>query len=346
MSRSRPSDDVRPYSSKADVEGLGVPLLFCFLGLSNQDINGFGQIFFVISGNFLAPIDGYTNLPFRILCQRYGAGSSCVPLVSAASLVMNKKAIGNVDIHPDERRVGIQLVGSDISQMALASRMVVERFPVVSFLNINAGCPSARTRGCGGGSALLDTPGKIFEMVRSMKKAVGVPVSVKIRVKEDAPKTVAICKGIEEAGADFIIIHGRTAAQGYSGKADWGLVKAVKDEVGIQIVGNGDIQDIAQGEGLVREGYCDSYMIGRAAMANPLVFSGKKTETAEERFGLFEEYLSLQRRYLGEPIVSDAKAKAVNLLRGMPNVAMLRDRICRAGTVDEMLDLKDMALSR
>ncbi|MFH0738115.1 MAG: tRNA-dihydrouridine synthase family protein [Candidatus Micrarchaeota archaeon] len=291
--------------------------------------------------NYLAPIDDYTNLPFRMLCQRHGAEASCVPLVSAAALIRNKKAVRSVDIHTDEQNAGVQLVGVDPEQIGGASRMIRETHPHVSWLNINAGCPSAKTKGGGGGSALLASPQKIFDMVGSMRKT-DLPVSVKIRVAHDAERTIGLCKMIEKAGADSIIIHGRTPEQGYCGKADWGIIKEVKESVGIPIVGNGDIKSSDEGEKRVREGYCGSYMIGRAAMADPKVFSGKKTKTAEERIGLLEEYLDMQKKYLGGPILPDAKAKAVNLLRGIPDAAAVRNRICRAKSFEEFLEARDL----
>jgi len=296
----------------------------------------------VVFRNFLAPIDDYTNLPFRMLCQKHGADSACVALVSAAAIMRNRKAILSVDVHPDERNVGVQLVGGDPEQMGRAAKLIAERCPHASWLNINAGCPSARTRECGGGSALLDTPEKIFGMVGSMRRAADLPVSVKIRIGHDAKQTIALCKGIEKEHADFIIIHGRTPAQGYSGKADWDLIKSVKESVGIPVIGNGDITSSIDGERMVNDGFCDSYMIGRAAMADPSVFCGEKANAVDDILGLLDEYLALQKRYRGDFVLPDAKAKAVNMLKGIPNASSIRNRICRARSFEEFCSAKEM----
>ena len=130
--------------------------------------------------NYLAPIYDYTDLPFRLLCQKYGADALCVPLVSAAAIRHDRKKISLVDAHKDEKNLGVQLVGSETEDMGISAKTIIEELPFVSWLNINCGCPSARTRECGGGSALLSTPEKIAEIVNAMK--VDIPVSVKIRI--------------------------------------------------------------------------------------------------------------------------------------------------------------------
>ncbi len=291
--------------------------------------------------NFLSPIDGYSDLPFRLLCQRHQADAICVPLVSATAIAFDESKTSLVDAHPEERNAGVQLVGNEPAHMGKAARAVMERFPFVSWLNINCGCPSARTMGCGGGSAMLAHPGKIAESVREMKRACDVPVSVKIRIKGDLEQTAALCRLVEEAGADFIIIHGRTAAQGYSGKADWGLIRALKLRLDVPLVGNGDIRSKEEGERLVEEGYCDSYMVARAAMGNPLFFEGKEPEGIAGRMTLLGDYVSLHRKHAGEPRLKDVKLKAVNFMSGIMGASRMRDSICRAASVEEVMRMQD-----
>src|SRR5512143_3862580 len=266
--------------------------------------------------NFLSPIDDFSNLPFRLLCQRYGAEATCVPLVNSTAIAYDPAKSSSVDAHPDERNVGVQLVGNVPEDIAKSAAAVEERFPHVSWYNINCGCPSVRTMKCGGGSAMLAHPERIARAVEGMKAAVCKPVSVKIRIKNGIADTLGLCQSLEAAGADFIIVHGRTAGQGYSGKADWELIRALKEGLGVPVVGNGDISSSAQGERMVAEGYCDSYMVARAAMANPMLFSGRSGKTLEEKLGLVEEYISICRRY-GEPQAGDVKLKAVNMMSGI-----------------------------
>jgi tRNA-dihydrouridine synthase len=173
-----------------------------------------------------------------------------------------------------------------------------------------------------------------------MKKHSAAPATVKLRINGDLAKTAALCKQFERAGADFIIIHGRTPAQGYSGRADWELIKSLKSRLEVPLVGNGDIRTAAEGRGRVENGYCDSFMAGRAAMANPMLFCGRAPQGIEGRFRLLKEYLSLHRRYLGEPKLQGVKLKALNMLTAVPDAAALRNRIARAHSEEEILDKK------
>lgn len=290
--------------------------------------------------NFLSPIDGFSNLPFRLLCQRYGAEAVCVPLVNSTAIAHDRSKASAVDAHPDERNVGVQLVGNVPEDIAASAAAVEERFPFVSWFNINCGCPSARTMKCGGGSAMLAFPERIARAVEGMKAAVDRPVSVKIRIKNDLTETLGLCRSLEAAGADFIIVHGRTAAQGYSGKADWELIRAMKEGLSVPVVGNGDIQSAEHGERMVREGYCDSYMAARAAMANPMLFSGKAGKTLEEKLTLVEEYVSICERYGGAQ-AADVKLKAVHMMSGIANAAAIRNHLCRAKGVEDILSIKE-----
>jgi tRNA-dihydrouridine synthase B len=298
------------------------------------------HFFYMDWNSFLAPIDGYTDLPFRLLCQRYGATAACVPLVNSAALARNPAGISAVDAHRSEKNCGIQLAGSRPEEAAKATEAAIEAFPFLSWLNLNCGCPSPRTVETGGGSALLRRPKLMLEILAAMKKRSPVPVSVKLRVKDDMPKTAALCRQIERAGADFIILHGRTPAQGYSGKADWELIRSVHERVGIPLVGNGDIAAASEGRRLVAAGYCDSFMAGRAAMANPMLFSDRKPDGAEGRLRLLEEYLSLCRAHAGEAPLKDVKLKALNFMSGVPGAAALRNSISRAGAVESIFALE------
>jgi len=290
--------------------------------------------------SFLAPIDSYTNLPFRMMCQRYGAGSCCVPLVSAYTLTRERKKIAMVDTHQDERNVGVQLVGKDPAALGIAAKEICDNREL-SYLNLNCGCPSAHTMESGGGSALLASPDIIIRSLEEMKQnsPSKVLLSVKMRVKDDEDSTLALCKRIGKAGADFIILHGRTPKQGYSGKADWGLIRSVKNGSDVPIVGNGDIKKASEGERLVEEGYCDGYMIGRAAMGNPMCFQDKEPEGVDGRFGLLEEYMAFSKKYLGDVRLQDIRLKALNILTGVPGACAMRNTIAKAKSVEEIMAL-------
>jgi tRNA-dihydrouridine synthase B len=291
----------------------------------------------MVYSNFLAPIDEYTNLPFRLLCQKYGAKATCVPLVNSTAISRKPEKLDDMDAHRDEQDVGIQLVGNKPEDIDKTSKIIAEKMPYVKWLNLNCGCPSTKTRESGGGSALLDQPEVIEQAVSEMKKYHD-NVSVKIRLKPSLDETVKLCKKIENAGANFLIVHGRTVKQGYSGKCNWEAIRVIKEKVGIPVAGNGDIQTVEHGKILVERGYCDSFMIGRAAMANPMVFSGR-IPNLDDRKEIFAEYLELSRRYLAKENLGDIRVKTVNFVNSVPNAAELRNRICRAKTIKIIMEL-------
>jgi tRNA-dihydrouridine synthase B len=289
--------------------------------------------------SFLAPIDAYTDLPFRLLCQKYGADAACVPLVNSTAVARDASKIVEVDAHPDEHNLGVQLVGNKPKDIGLAAKAITDAMPFVAWLNLNCGCPMIRTVECGGGSALLRRPALAVKLLSAMKRHSAVQVTAKIRIKDDLSKTTQFCRQMERAGADFLIIHGRTPRQGYSGRADWELIKSLREKLEVPLVGNGDIQSAAEGRERVKNGYCDSFMAGRSAMANPMLFAGR-TPGADERAALLREYLALHRRYLGEPPLQRLKQKAFNLLKSVPEAAALRNSIARAESVEEILEKK------
>jgi len=280
-----------------------------------------------VMSSFLSPLDGYSDLAFRLLCQHHGAEAACVPLVHALSVV---KGTASLDAHPDERDIGVQLAGNDPETIGRACSMIYDEKPFISWFDLNCGCPSPRTVDCGGGSALLPHAGRIARIVGEMRKRTDARVSAKIRVRNNLQDTVALCRDLEAAGADFITIHGRTVSQGYNGKADWELIRAVHEQLDIPVVGNGDIKSASQGRDYVRKGYCDSFMVGRAAMSNPLLFEDKAPETMEQRGALLGEYVSIHREYVGEPEANDVRLKALSLVTNARCATRIRNSICRA----------------
>jgi len=294
----------------------------------------------------------YTDLPFRLLCQRYGAAATCVPLVHSTAVVRNEKKLASLDSHPHEHHPGVQLVGCDPADLARCCSLIESSYPSVSWFNLNCGCPSSQTLDSGGGAALLKQPDRIITIVDALLSQTDLPVSVKLRLKEGRnglTETMDLCKRLCLSGVSFIIVHGRTAGQGYSGRCDWTAIKAVMECCLIPVVGNGDIQSASEGRLLVEQGFCDSFMVGRAAMGNPLLFEDRAPQTLAERFVLLEEYLELYRKYgdvcsttcEGEPRLNDVKMKALNFVRGTPDASALRNRISRASSIDEILSLKD-----
>ena len=221
----------------------------------------------------LAPMAGVTDLPFRLLCKEQGAGLLCMEMISAKALqYKNKNTKALLAIHPEEYPVSLQLFGSDPKIMSEMAKMI-EELPF-QILDINMGCPVPKVVRNGEGSALMKNPKLVHEIVSAVSKAIEKPVTVKIRkgFDDDHINAVEIAKIIEDAGGAAVAVHGRTREQYYSGKADWDIIRRVKEAVSIPVIGNGDVTDAASAEALVEQTGCDGIMIGRGAEGNPWIF--------------------------------------------------------------------------
>ena len=221
----------------------------------------------------LGPMAGVTDLPFRLLCKEQGAGLLCMEMVSAKGIFYNNKNTESLlQIHPEEVPVSLQFFGSDPKIVSEMAKRVEER--PFSILDINMGCPVPKVVRNGEGSALMKNPKLVYELVSATVKAIKKPVTVKIRkgFDDEHINAVEIAKIIEEAGAAAVAVHGRTREQYYSGKADWEIIRQVKEAVSIPVIGNGDVDSAKKAEALVKATGCDGIMIGRAVRGNPWIF--------------------------------------------------------------------------
>ena len=220
----------------------------------------------------LAPMAGISNSAFRRIAKEMGVGLVVAEMVSDKAIYFgSQKTIDMLYMKDEERPISQQIFGSDKESFVYAAKYILENMKP-DIIDINMGCPVPKvaTR-AQAGSALLKNPDKVYEIVKAVVEAVDIPVTVKIRSgwDEKSINAVEIAKVIEKAGARAITVHPRTRAQGYSGKADWNIIKQVKENVKIPVIGNGDIKTCYDAKRMLEETKCDAVMIGRGVLGNP-----------------------------------------------------------------------------
>jgi len=285
----------------------------------------------------LAPMDGFTNITYRILCHKYGADMVCTEMVNADALsIKNLPTMEKAKTVSEERPVSLQLFGKDSKKIKKAAAIAGD-FANVDVIDFNMGCPVKRVTSMGAGADLLNKPEKIKEIVEALVSSADKPVSVKIR----AGHALRNAKIIEKAGASFIILHARTRKQKYSGRADWNLIKEVKSKVSIPVIGSGDIANELDVEKMLE--ICDSAMIGRAALGDPMIFKRckyylKNNEfleiSDEDKINAFFEYLELAEKFKVK--FSAVKRMAVCFTKGLASAKKLRMEIIKCKDISEI----------
>lgn len=306
----------------------------------------------------LAPMAGISNTSYRKIIKSMGAGLICAEMVSDKAITYgSKKTIELLKMDDYERPISQQIFGSDVSSFVEAAKYI-ESTMKPDIIDINMGCPVPKVAiRAQAGSSLLKNPEKVYEIVKSVVEAVSIPVTVKIRSgwDEKSINAVEIAKEIERAGASAITIHGRTRAQGYSGAADWNIIKLVKENVSIPVIGNGDIRSCYDAKRMLDETGCDAVMIGRACIGNPWIFRDcveylelSKSPTivsAEERVKMLKHHYDILHHDIGEKGANlEIRTHALSYLKSLPGNAEIKNAICQTKTKEEMFNILDQYL--
>ena len=299
----------------------------------------------------LAPMAGVTDLPFRLLCKEQGAGLLCMEMVSAKAIYFrNRNTESLLEIDDRERPVSLQLFGSDPDIISEMAKKIEDR--PFSILDINMGCPVPKVAGNGEGSALMKNPRLVEEIVTKTARAVKKPVTVKIRkgFDEEHVNAVEIARIAEASGAAAVAVHGRTREQYYHGKADWDIIRQVKEAVKIPVIGNGDVDSPEAAEAMLQETGCDGIMIGRGAQGNPWIFrqilywmeTGEKMgrPSREEVKEMILRHATLLVACKGEYTgIREMRKHVAWYTAGFPNSAKLRARTNEVTSLQELEEL-------
>jgi tRNA-dihydrouridine synthase B len=283
----------------------------------------------------MAPMSGKTNLPFRLIIKKMGAGLVITEMISAVGLSRGQtKTHAYLESHPDEKPVAAQLFGSEPNAMALSAEIVSEKG--LDIIDINMGCPVKKVVKTGSGAALMRDPKKVAKILSAVRKKSPLPLTVKIRAgwSPEEANALEIARIIEDNGADGITIHPRFASQGYSGNADWTLISKIKKAVTMPVIGNGDVTTPSLALKMRSETNCDGVMIGRAALTNPWIFqqivdlenNGRfDVPTLDVRYQLIMDHYSLLIEYFKETRATRImKGLLLLYAKNLPNKKLLR----------------------
>ena len=301
---------------------------------------------------FLAPMAGITDIAFRLICKEFGCGLVYTEMVSAKGIYYkSENTVALAEIDEKERPVTVQIFGSDAEIMAYAAIQLEKGG--ADIIDINMGCPTPKIVNNGDGCALMKNPKLAGKIIDAVVKAVKIPVTVKIRKGWDEKSINAqeIAYIAQENGAKALALHGRTREQFYSGKADWNIIRKVKEDLSIPVIGNGDVYSPQDAKNMMEETGCDALLIGRGAQGNPWIFQRTleylKNKTIlpeppmEERVNMIIEHMDRLIKLKGEYVgIKEMRKHIVWYLKGLPNSSKLKNQVFNMnhrGKIEELL---------
>ena len=295
----------------------------------------------------LAPMAGVTDSGFRQICKKHGADITVCEMVSSKGLFYNDAKSKQLLEHTEqEQPIIMQIFGHELEAIKKATDYITKNYSPIA-IDINMGCPAPKIFNNGDGSAIMKTPDIAYEIIKAVKNNTNLPVSAKFRsgIDQNSINAVEFAKICEQAGADFITVHGRTREQFYNGKSDATIIKSVVQNVNIPVIANGDITDSKTAEYILEYTGAHSLMIGRAALGNPLVFNHiKGIETSENIFDVAKEHLELVIKTKPELIaVKEFRKHLLWYFKGTKNASDFKRRASAVNTVKECIELLNCA---
>ena len=282
----------------------------------------------------LAPMAGISNTPFRLICKKLGSSLTTSEEISSQGLVRNHRRTWELMGYLEEERpIAMQLLGNEVSVLTEAAKILEQKG--VDIVDLNMGCPVTKIVKTGAGSALMKDPKKCAQIFRSIKKAITIPFTIKIRGGWDHQHINApeIAKIAQAEGVDAITVHPRTRSQQFSGLAPWEIIHQVVQAVDIPVTGNGDVKNLAQAQKMQKLTGCTSVMIGRGALGQPWIFSSdfeklNHKEKHEKKYSIIREHFALIEKYLNQKFaLIQMKKHLAWYIRSMRGAAQARGKV-------------------